>query len=126
MCGVQEHISGWSEWPLWNRYMATTRLAGSALVEDRITFDGPTVTALVRENLARRRREECNTLDDLIEKGVEFGSGKKSIIRGRMRRYVNQLMMETISLLTLRWTLLRRSKEAWSNPSSEDLNTDNK
>ena len=61
-----------------------------------------------------------------MEMGVEFGSARKSNIRGRMRRYVNQLMMETISLPTLRWTLLRRSEEAWSNPSSEDLNADTK
>ncbi len=61
-----------------------------------------------------------------MEKGYESGSGRKSNIRGRMRRYMNQLMMETISLPTLRWTLLRRSEEAWSNPSSKDLNTDTK
>ncbi len=53
-----------------------------------------------------------------MEKRVESGSGRKSIIGCRMRRYVNQLMMENISLPTLIWTLLRRSEEAWSNPSS--------
>ncbi len=64
------------------------KLAGSGPVEDRIIFDGPLVTALVRENLASRRREECNMLDVLTEKGWSLevvGRALSEGVRGDIR-----------------------------------------
>ena len=56
----------------------------------------------------------------------EVCEGRKSDLRGPARRYSNQLLMETVSMPTLRWTLLRRGEEIWSSPFSDDPNSGNK
>ena len=96
------------------------KLAGSANIEGTLTLDPPTVTALVREHLFSKREEESFTRSILLEKGIQPGEGRRCELRGSTRRCYNQLLMETISLPTLRWTLLRRGEEIWSNPSSSD------
>ena len=65
--------------------------------------------------------EDSFTKEMLIEKGVKPGEARKCELRDPVRRCINQLMMETVSLHTLRWTLKRRGEEAWSTPSSWDL-----
>jgi len=92
-------------------------LAGTALIGGELKLDGPTVSRIVRDHLASRRGEESYTKDLLIEKGVKYGEGRKSNVRDPTRRFTNQLMMETISVNTLRWTLLRRGEEVWVDPS---------
>ena len=96
------------------------KLAGSANIEGTLTLDPPTVTALVREHLVNKREEESFTRSILMEKGIQPGEGRRCELRGPTRRCYNQFLMETISLPTLRWTLLRRGEEIWSNPSSSD------
>ena len=92
-------------------------LAGTAVVGGELKLDGPTVLRIVRDHLASTRVEESYTKDLLIEKGVKCGEGRKSSMRDPTRRFTNQLMMETISVHTLRWTLLRRGEEVWVNSS---------
>ena len=94
------------------------QLAGSAEIEGVLTLDSPTVIRLVRDHLASTRVEDSFTTEMLIEKGVKPGEARKCELRDPVRRCINQLMMETISLQTLRWTLKRRGEEAWSTPSS--------
>ena len=79
-------------------------LVGSANIDDRLTLNGPTVIALVHDKLASRKMEEAFTSDTLM-KELQAGCGRKSDLRGRIRRYTNQLMMDTIGLPTLRWTM---------------------
>lgn len=93
-------------------------LAGSANIEGMLTLDAPTVIGLVRDFLASKREEESFTKDLLIEKGMQQNEGRRCGLRDPVRRCNNQLMMETVSLHTLRWTLRRRGEEAWNNPSS--------
>ena len=92
-------------------------LAGTAVIGGELKLDGPTVLRIVRDHLASRREEGSFTKDLLIEKGVQYGEGRKSSMRDPTRRYTNQMMMETISMYTLRWTLLKRSEGVWVNPS---------
>ena len=102
------------------------KLAGSAAIEGGLTLDPPTVLSTVRDHLASSREEESFTKEMLVEKGVKFGEGRKSDLRGPARRLSNQLMMETVSMPTLRWTLLRREEELWSNPYADDANSGTK
>ena len=52
--------------------------------------------------------------------------GRKSELQGPDRRFSNQLMMETVSMPTLRWTLLKRGEEVWSDTFADETNSDNK
>ena len=92
-------------------------LAGTAVIGGKLKLDGPTVLRIVRDHLANRRVEESYTKDRLIESGVKYGEGRKSNVRDPTRRYTNQLMMETISVYTLKWSLQRRAEEVWVNSS---------
>ena len=92
-------------------------LAGTAVIDGELKLDGPTVLRIVRDHLANRRVEESYTKDRLIENGVKYGEGRKSNVRDPTRRYTNQLMMETISVYTLKWSLQRRAEEVWMNSS---------
>ena len=94
------------------------QLAGSAKIQGVLTLDSPNVVGLVRDHLASNRVEDSFTKEMLIEMGVKPGEARKCELRDPVRRCINQLMMETISLQTLRWTLKRRGEEAWSTPSS--------
>ena len=66
------------------------------------------------------------TKDLLVEKGAKPGEGRKSELKGPAGRFSNQPMMETASMSTLRWTLLRREEELWSNPYADDANSGTK
>ena len=92
-------------------------LAGTAVIDGELKLDGPTVLRIVRDHLANKRVEESYTKDRLIENGVKYGEGRKSNVRDPTRRYTNQLMMETISVYTLKWSLQRRAEEVWMNSS---------
>ena len=102
------------------------KLAGSANIEGGLTLDAPTVLSTVRDHLVSSIEEESFTKDVVIGKGVKYGEGRKSDLRGPARRYSNQLLMETVSMPTVRWTLLRRGEEIWSSPFSDDPNSGNK
>ena len=96
-------------------------LAGQATAESNLTLDPETVLALVNEHLDSCRIDTSHTTLTLKEKGVKRGAGRSSDLRGADRRRSNQLLLNTISLDTLRWTLKRRSELLWVNPTSDDL-----
>ena len=80
----------------------------------------------MRDYLVSSREEQSFTKDLLVEKGVEPGEGRKCVLKGTVRRFSNQLMMETVSMPGLRWTLLRREDGLRSNPFADDANSANK
>ena len=90
-------------------------LAGQAPISGELTLDPPTILANVKEFLLYHEPlENSYTLDALKEKGIKRGSSRTSTLSGKLRRYSNQMMMETISLHTLRWLLGRREEEQYS------------
>ena len=96
-------------------------LAGQATTESNLTLDPETVLALVSEHLDSCIVDTSHTTLTLKEKGVKRGAGRSSDLRGADRRRSKQLLLNTISLDTLRWTLKRRSELLWVNPTSDDL-----
>ena len=93
-------------------------LAGSAVIGDQMTFDPPLVLATVKEDLYSKRPESTsNTLQLLKEKNTKAGKGRHCELRGVARRQHNQLLMETISLKTLRSTLKARGEQMWVCPT---------
>ena len=64
-------------------------MAGLAAIEGGLTLDLPTVLSTVHDNLASSREEESFTKDMVVEKGVKFGEGRKSDLRGPVRRVSN-------------------------------------
>ena len=102
------------------------KLAGDSVIEGDFTLDPPTILSTVRDYLASAIEEDSFTKNIVMEKGVKYGEGRKSELRGPDRRFSNQLMMETVSMPTLRWTLLKRGEEVWSDPFADETNSDNK
>ena len=96
------------------------KLAGMADIAGELTLDPPTVLSLVKDLLEKKRIYTSNTTDILKGKGIQRGAGRKSDLRGSTRRISNQLLMETISLNTLRQTLLWRDEKIWINPEFDD------
>ena len=87
-------------------------LAGEAVIKGDLIMDPPAVRAVVQEMLSATRVEEDSyTLDRLKEKNVARGDGRQGMLHGPAKRRVNQLLMETISIYTLRWTLQRRGEK---------------
>ena len=95
-------------------------LAGMADIAGELTLDPPTVLSLVKDLLSKKRVYTSNTTDVLKGKGIQRGAGRKSDLRGSTKRISNQLLMETISLNTLRQTLLWREEKIWINPDFDD------
>ena len=102
------------------------KLAGEAVVGGSFTLDAPTVLTAVRDHLDNTREETSHTLDILKEKGVQRGDGKQSMLRGPTRRIQNQLLTNTISMKTLRWTLKNRDEWIWVCPDCDDSDSGNK
>ena len=102
-------------------------LAGTAAVDNNITLDPPTVMAHVREHLCSNREPSSSyTLQRLHEKGVKAGEGRSCSLHGVARRHHNQLLMETVSLSTLRSTLRSRGEQTSSCPTCNDPDGDYK
>ena len=99
------------------------RLAGSAILSDGgLTLDPPTVRSLVTEHLQQVDIvPDSNTVEVLKAKGVQRGAGRTVMLTGAARRISNQLLMETISVPTLRWTLQRRTEQLWECPDCDDV-----
>ena len=101
------------------------RLAGNAQVTPgvQILLDKNAVENMVETSLSvarDSRPSESHTLNCVIEKGYPRGQGGKELWRGDARRKQNQLLFETISVNTLRWTLARRVEQMWACPSCND------
>ena len=96
-------------------------LAGEAVIDNNITIDPPTVVQCVTDQLiASRPQSSSYTLSRLKEKGVQPGDGATCNRRGVARRRQNQLLMETLSLQTLRASLMTRDEQAWACPACYD------
>ena len=81
--------------------------------------------AHVREHLCSNREPSSSyTLQRLHEKGVKAGEGRSCSLHGVARRHHNQLLMETVSLSTLRSTLRSRGEQTWSCPTCNDPDGD--
>ena len=97
------------------------KLAGDAVIGDRMTLDPPLVLSTVRADLQSKRPESSSyTLQRLLEKNVKAGEGRNSTLRGAVRRTTNQLLVETISLSTLRSMLKTWGERMWSCPSCDN------
>ena len=110
---------------------AADKLAGNAQIDENIQaiFDGSSVESMVENELASKR--DCHpsnsyTLQCLKEKGFKRGQGSKSELRGDTRRLNNQLLCETVSMRTLRWTVARRAEQTWACPTCYDANQDSR
>ena len=102
-------------------------LAGKAVIDNKLTLDPPTVLQCVKEQLTSGRPQSTSyTLSLLKEKGVQAGDGATSTSRGAMRRRQNQLLFETISLPTLRWTLSARGERVWTCSACYDPDVDDR
>ena len=102
-------------------------LAGEAVIDNNLTIDPATVIQCVSDQLIASRPQSASyTLSRLKEKGVRSGDGATCNSRGVARRRQNQLLMETLSLQTLRHTLMTRDEQAWGCPACRDSNSDDK
>ena len=102
-------------------------LAGTAAIDNNFTLDPPTVIAHVKEHLCSNRESSSSyTLQRLLEKLVKAGEGRSCSLRRVARRHNNQLLMETVSLSTLRSTLRSRGEQTWSCPTCNDPDGDYK
>ena len=107
------------------------RLAGNAEIDENVhaIFDGGSVEKMVETHIANER--DCRpsdsfTLQCLKEKGYKKGEGTKSALRGDSRRKMNQLLCETVSMNTLRWTVARRAEQMWACPTCYDADLDSR
>ena len=98
------------------------RLAGNAQISQgvQILLDKNTVESMVEASLSDARCSrptESHTLQCLMGKEYERGRGAREMWRGDARRKRNQILFETISANTLRWTLARRAEQTWTCPT---------
>ena len=99
--------------------------ADEAVLDNNLSLDAPTVIQIVTEQLIKNRpKSSSHTLDRLKEKGICPGDGAKSDNRGFLRRINNQLLMDTVSLQTLRASLKMRSEQVWLCATCQDDNAD--
>ena len=102
-------------------------LAGTAPIDDDYILDPPTVLQIVKEHLVQKRPPSSSyTVDILKDKGIQVGEGASSTSRGALRRRQNQLLLETISLHTLRWSLLTREEQMWECPSCQSSDVEDR
>ena len=90
------------------------------MIGDQMTLDSPLVLATVKNNFSKRPESTSYTLQLLQEKNVKAGEGRHCELRGVARRQHNQLLMETVSLKTLRSTLKARGEQMWECPGCRD------
>ena len=102
-------------------------LAGTAAIDNNLTIDPPSVIECVTDQLmASRPQSSSYTLSLLKDKGVQPGEAANCNNRGITRRRQNQLLMETVSLQTLKYSLMLREEQAWDCPACKDSDGDDK
>ena len=87
---------------------AADKLAGNAPIEENgVLFDPQAVIRMVETSLNDNKDDtsSSHTLLSVIESGVKRGDGAKCKLRGPTRRRTNQLMLNTVSAQTLKWSL---------------------
>ena len=112
-------------WTLWCARYGNERadaLADLVINESNLTPDPVTVLALVCDHLETQREDTSRTTLILKNNGFKRGASRDSDLRGANRSRTNQLLIETISLDTLRW-LQRRCEQLWSFPMCDDSNS---
>ena len=88
-------------------------MAETADVQGALIMEPPAVLSAVVEMLSATRVEDDSyTLSWLKEKNVARGDGCQGKLHGPVKWQANQLLMEIISIFTLRWTLQRRGESA--------------
>ena len=102
-------------------------LADAAVLDNNLTLDAPTVIQIVTEKLLEKRPPSSSyTLELLKQKGICPGDGARNDSRGSSRRIQNQLLMDTVSIQTLRKTLAARSEQIWQCAFCSDDNGGNR
>ena len=101
-------------------------LAGEAENKSTLNSDPPTVLAVVSEHFELARLDTSNTTSILKEKGIPRGVGRKCDLRGPARCISNQLLMVTVSLATLWWSLQRRAELLWQCLQCDDADLSTK
>lgn len=82
-------------------------------------MDPPAVRDAVQDMLsATSVDEDSHTVRRLIERNVAHGDGRQGELYEPAKRSSNQLLMETISIYTLRWTLQRRGE--WTTTDGDE------
>ncbi len=105
------------------------RLAGNAQITPgvQILFDKNAVVSMVEASLSDLRCSsptESHTLQCVTSKEYERGQGAREMWRGDTRRKRNQILFETISVNTTRWTLARRAEQIWTCTTCYDADLD--
>ena len=102
-------------------------LADTEVLDNNLTLDAPTVIQIVTEKLLEKRPPSSSyTLELLKQKGICPGDGARNDSRGSSRRIQNQLLMDTVSIQTLRTTLAARSEQIWQCAFCSDDNGGNR
>ena len=102
-------------------------LANAAIIDNNITLDAATVIQVVSEQLkASRHQSSSHTLSLLSGKGIQPRQGATSNRAGVARRQHNQMLMETVSIYTLRSELARRAERVCVCPNCSDANEDDR
>ena len=104
---------------------AADKLAGNAPIEvNDVLFDPQAVIRMVETSLNDKKDDtsSSHTLLSVIESGVKRGDGAKCKLRGPTRRRTNQLMLNTVSAQTLKWSLGWRTEQLWACPTCRDVN----
>ena len=101
------------------------QLAGGAKLSGDLALDPPSVLLLVKESILSNSTPDTDSFTTalLLEKGVKRGAGRRSDLRGLSRRRCNQMLVETISLHTLRWILERKDEQLWLCAACNDSNS---
>ncbi len=94
-------------------------LANNAPTQAGRGMDRADIINAVRSQLCDMGRS--TTLERVRELGVKFGHARQCCLRGRERRYSNQLLMGTVSRWTLEWLLQRRTEHEWECPMCHDV-----
>ena len=106
---------------------AADKLAGDAQIDtNQVLYDPQAVIKIVESSISDSRDDSTSsshTLLSLIESGVMRGDGAKSKLRGPTRRRTNQLLMNTVSAQTLKWSLGWRTEQLWGCPTCRDVNS---
>ena len=102
-------------------------LAGTAPIDNNYVLDPTTVLQTIKEHLIQQRPpSSSHSVAILKDKNVQAGEGASNDSRGASRRRQNQLLLETISLHTLRWTLLMREEQMWECPECQSSDVEDR
>ena len=103
---------------------AADKLAGEAVVGDKIVPDRAEVLEKLSEHLRKEEDTEAQShyaIERMQELGVTRGEGRKSRLAGKERKIWNQTATGTISVDTLETVLMRGTEHLWTCPQCNDV-----